>query len=219
MSILFYLANGLVMPPAMFFMFSFYKLRGKEISYNKLFISISIIALTVTVTSLQFIFPEIIAALDRNKDALLSGEFWRLITPLFVQPGGIWQCIFNAIFFLSFLPIAEHLYGRSLLLIYFGSGLAGQIANYYWNKGGGGSSTAIYGVIGSLFMYILLHRRAFPQGYILIPIAGFLGAIVLCFFEDGHAPGLLTGGALSFAIHKIIAPAQQDEKPSLHARN
>jgi hypothetical protein len=89
MTILFYIANGLEMPPAMFFMFNFYKLRGKEINFRKLPISISIISITAVVTSLQFLFPEIITALDRNKDALLSGEVWRLITPLFVQPMGI----------------------------------------------------------------------------------------------------------------------------------
>jgi len=209
MNILFYIANGLVMPPAMFFVFNFYKLRGKKINYNRLSLSLVIISLTAVVTSLQFIFPEIITALDRNEDALLSGEIWRLITPLFVQPMGIWQCLFNGIFFIAFLPIAEHFYGRRLILLYFGSGLAGQIVNYYWNKGGGGSSTAIYGVIGSLFMYIILNRKTFPPGYIFLPIAGFLGATVLCFFEDGHAPALLVGGVLSFALQ------QNNSRPNL----
>jgi hypothetical protein len=200
MTILSYIANGLIMPPAMFFMGNFYRFRGKEINYRGLSVSITIIAVTALVTGLQFIFPEIIAALDRNKDGLLSGEIWRLITPLFIQPYGLWQCLFNGIFFISFLPIAEHFYGRRVLLIYFGAGLAGQIVNYYWNRGGGGSSTALYGVMGSLYMYILLNRKNFPKGYIWLSIAGFLGAITLCFFKDGHAPALLVGGALSLAL-------------------
>ena len=86
------------------------------------------------------------------------------------------------------------------MIIYFGSGLAGQIVNYNWNRGGGGSSTALYGLIGSLFVYILLNRKTFPQGYILLSIAGFLGAIILCFFKDGHAPALLVGGGLSLVL-------------------
>ncbi len=200
MNILFYVANGLVMPPAMFFMFNYYKLRGSEINFKKLTISIGLISLTTLVTTLQFIFPGIVPALDRNKEALLSGEVWRLITPLFIQPMGIGQCVFNGIFFISFLPLAEYFYGRRVLIIYFGAGLAGQIANYYWIKGGGGSSTALYGVMGSLYMYIVLHRTTFPQGYIFLSLAGFLGASILCFFSDGHAPGLLVGGALSLAL-------------------
>lgn len=190
------------MPPAMFFAYNFYKLRGNEINYRRLWISISILSITFIVTSLQFVFPEIIPALDRNEDALLSGEVWRLITPLFIQPMGLWQCLFNGVFFIAFLPVAEHFYGRRILLIYFFTGLTGQIVNYYWNKGGGGSSTAIYGVIGSLFMYILLCRKTFPRGYILIPMAGFLAATILCFFKDGHAPSLLVGGILALALHR-----------------
>jgi hypothetical protein len=203
MSVLFYLANGLVLPPAMFFAYNFYKFKGNEINFRRLWISISILSFTVIVTSLQFVFPAIIPALDRNGDALLSGEVWRLITPLFIQPMGPWQCVLNGLFFLSFVPIAEHLYGRGLMLIYFGTGIIGQMVNFYWettpgglSTSGGGSSTALYGVMGSLFMYILIHRKTFPKGYILIPIAGFLGASVLVFFEDGHAPSLLMGGML-----------------------
>jgi membrane associated rhomboid family serine protease len=207
MSIIFYLANGMVMPPAAFFAGNFYKFKGNEIKFSRLWITLSLLTLTVIVTSLQFVFPEIVTALDRNRHALLSGEVWRLITPLFIQPMGIWQCVFNGLFFISFVPVAEHLYGRSLILIYFGAGIVGQVMNFYWettpgglSTSGGGSSTAIYGVMGSLFMYILINRKIFPNGYLLIPIAGFLGATALVFFEDGHAPSLLIGGMLGLIL-------------------
>lgn len=209
MRVLFYLANGLLLPPAMFFAYNFYKFKGNEINFRRLWISISILSLTVTVTSLQFVFPEIITALDRNRDALCSGEVWRLITPLFIQPLGAWQCAFNGLFFLSFIPIAERLYGRIVMLIYFATGILGQMFNFYWettpgglSTGRGGSSTALYGVIGSLLMYILINRKTFPMGYILIPMAGFLGATVLVFFEDGHAPSLLAGGMLGLILRR-----------------
>jgi len=207
MNFLFYVANGLVMPPAMFFAGNFYKFKGNEIKFRQLWISIGLLSFTVIVTSLQFVFPEIITALERNRQALLSGEVWRLITPLFIQPMGIWQCVFNGLFFLSFVPIAEHLYGRSVMLIYFGTGIVGQMVNFYWettpgglSSGRGGSSTALYGVMGSLYMYIMINRKTFPKGYILMPMAGFLGATVLVFFEDGHAPSLLVGGMLGLLL-------------------
>ncbi len=207
MSIIFYIANGMVMPPAAFFASNFYKYKGNEIKFKKLWISIGLLTVTVVVTSLQFVFPEIITALDRNRPALLSGEVWRLITPLFIQPMGIWQCVFNGFFFILFVPVAEHLYGRSLMLIYFGTGIVGQLMNFYWettpgglSTGRGGSSTALYGVMGSLFMYIVINRKNFPKGYILIPLAGFLGATSLVFFEDGHAPSLLAGGMFGLIL-------------------
>ena len=33
-----------------------------------------------------------------------------------------------------------------------------------------------------------------------MPMAGFLGATVLVFFEDGHAPSLLVGGMLGLLL-------------------
>jgi len=193
------------MPPAMFFAWNFYRFRGNEISFSRLLISSIILSLTVIVTSLQFIYPQVIPALNRNPDALASGELWRLITPLFIQPGGLWQCLFNFIFFISFVPLAEHFYRRKVLLIYFATGVIGQVANFYWMKTGGalsslsgGSSTAIFGVMGSLFMYILIFPKDFPKLYLLLSLAGFTGATILCFFKDGHAPSLLAGGLLSW---------------------
>ena len=53
MKILYYIANGFVLPPAMFFAYNYYKLKGGEINYRKLWISIGIISLTFIVTSLR----------------------------------------------------------------------------------------------------------------------------------------------------------------------
>ena len=119
MNILFYIANGLVLPPAIHFSINYQIDNSKKVNYTRLPITKTIIAVTVLVTTLQFIFPAIIPVLDRNKDALFAGEIWRLITPLFIQPMGVWQCVFNGIFFIVFMPVAEHFYGRKLILIYF----------------------------------------------------------------------------------------------------
>ncbi len=213
MNIFFHFANALVLPPAIFFAYNFYKFKGSEIRFRGLWISMSLLGLTTLITGLQFVFPEIITALERNREALLSGEAWRLITPLFIQPMGLWQCLFNGVFFIAFVPVAEHLYGRTLLLIYFTTGLVGQMVNFYWettpgglSTGTGGSSTALYGTMGALLIYIWRHRKTFPKGYFLIPIAGFLGATVLVFFEDGHAPAVLVGGLLGFLLRGSSRP-------------
>lgn len=204
---LFYLANALVMPPAMYFAWNYYRYNGKQIRFGRLWISMIPLLITVVVTGLQFPYPEIIPALNRDPQALSSGEWWRIITSLFIQPAGIWQCIFNALFFISFVPLAEHLYGRGLILIYFVGSLIGQMVILYWEttpgglgSAGGGSSTALYAVMGALFMYIMMNRRIFPRAYILIPVAGLVGATALLFFEDGHAPSLLMGGILGLLL-------------------
>jgi len=220
MNALFYIANGLVMPPAMSFAYNYYKFHGREIHYRGLWISITLLSVTVIVSTLQFIFPGIIPALDRRGDVLWAGEYWRLITPLFIQPWGIWHCVINLVFFCFFVPIAEHFYGRGLLLIYLGGSFMVALAGLYWDttpgglpSAGGGSSSGIYSTMGALFTYILLRRATFPKGYIWLSIAGFTGAIILIFFEDGHAPSLLFGGLTGFLLHRSRSVATPDTSP------
>ena len=179
----------------------------------------TILTLTTVVTSLQFVFPEIIPALNRDWNAMQSGEWWRLITPIFIQPLGVWQCFFNALFFISFVPLAEHLYGKRVLLFYFGISMIGQLIIIYWETtpgglptAGGGSSSALYAVMGSLFMYVLLNYKVLPKGYLLIPLAGFSGALILIFFEDGHAPCVILGGIIAFLVRDRVKP-EKEMKP------
>src|SRR5688572_21555824 len=121
--------------------------------------SILIIGVTAVITALQFVYPEVLAALQRDPDAIRAGELWRLVTALFVQPNGISQCIANGFLILAFMPASERLYGRGVLVIYFGAGLAGQTVNRLWESGIGGSSTAIFGVMGSLLVYVIRDRQ------------------------------------------------------------
>ena len=225
MNALFYIANGLVLPPAMSFAYNYYKFHGREINYRGLWISMALLSVTIAISTLQFIFPEMIPTLNRDGDALRAGEFWRFFTALFIQPWGVWHCALNAVFFCFFVPITEHFYKRGLLLIYFGAGLAGGLASFYWettpgglSSAGGGSSSGIYGTMGALFTYILLYRRTFPRGYIWLSIAGFVGAAMLIFYEDGHAPSLLTGSVLGLVIGKLSIPGSDHLQTEVHKR-
>jgi membrane associated rhomboid family serine protease len=44
-------------------------------------------------------------------ESLEAGEWWRLITPLFVQPFGWSQFLFNLLFVAALLPIVDRFYG------------------------------------------------------------------------------------------------------------
>lgn len=224
MDIAFRIIYAFVIPPCLFFAANFYRYKREELKFKELWISIILFSITATISTLQFIFPEIIPVLDRDRQALLSGEVWRLITPVFIQPLGIWHCLINAMFFVCFVPIAERLYGRSLWLIYFGSCIVGQIVNMYWETtpGGlqsskGGSSSSLFGVAGSLMIYILLNQKVFPRGYVLIPMAVLTASCILLFYEDGHAPAMLFGALLGLLLRgrsRQIAPYPQVKSAS-----
>ena len=60
-------------------------------------IAVLIIGFTALITGLQFVFPEVLTALRRNREALLAGEWWRMVTPLFVQAYGWGHACINGV--------------------------------------------------------------------------------------------------------------------------
>ena len=128
-------------------------------------ITLVIIGSTALVTGLQFVFPEVLTALRRNREALLAGEWWRLVTPLFVHAYGWWHACVNGVAAIIFCPLAERLYGEKLWALYFVPGVVGQIFGYLWSPDTAGSSLGIAGVIGGLFRLCrFASSRAFRVG-------------------------------------------------------
>ena len=128
-------------------------------------ITLVIIGSTALVTGLQFVFPEVLTALRRNREALLAGEWWRMVTPLFVHAYGWWHACVNGVAAIIFCPLAERLYGKKLWALYFIPGVVGQIFGYLWSPNTAGSSLGIAGVMGRV---VRLRRfassRAFSVG-------------------------------------------------------
>ncbi len=90
----------------------------------------------------------------------LNGQWWRLVTSMFVHFGlihlglNMW-CLWNL------GRAAERLLGRfSYLLAYLVSGIFGSIASVYWHPlaAGAGASGAIFGLAGVLVSFVYLKK-------------------------------------------------------------
>jgi rhomboid protease GluP len=193
-------ANGTTIIASMVCMSYLYRNHWRGSARTRLVGTVVIIGVTLLVTTLQYFFAGVVPAFQRDLHALIAGEWWRLISPLFVQPSGWGQCLFNGIFLIVFVPLSERLYGAGIWLIYFGSGIVGQLANYAWRPEGGGSSTAAFGTMGSLLLWIVWHRRMIPIPYCVIALIGIGGAVGLCLIRDGHGPGFLAGVVLASTL-------------------
>jgi membrane associated rhomboid family serine protease len=121
------------------------------------------------------------------------------------------------------LPMAERLYGgRGLLVVYVGAGLAGQAASAWWDPTGGGSSPAIFGVIGALLAYVVRHGLGWPASsaslpaigtpFVVIAGLGLLAGPLLALFRDGHGPGLIAGALLSLLLLRPRAVRDAGER-------
>jgi membrane associated rhomboid family serine protease len=85
----------------------------------------------------------------RRAPSGLHGDWWRTLTALFGQDGGVAGTVSNLAFLLAVGVVAEQVTSRPRwLLCYFGAGLAGERAGYAWQPYGAGDSVAICGLAG-----------------------------------------------------------------------
>lgn len=110
----------------------------------------------------QFLSPEISTALRRDPQGLLSGEWWKIITPLFVHTDGWKQLILNMICIAIIYLLAERLFSWvQSILLYITGGFVGEIAGYLsWDPYEAGASVGFCGLLGGLFI-LMLSVKAF----------------------------------------------------------
>jgi rhomboid protease GluP len=86
--------------------------------------------------------------------ATLSGEWWRIVTPIFLH-GGILHFFFNSYVFLQLGPLVEEEFGTERFwVIYLLSGIAGSaLSQFVRTVNTVGASGAIFGLIGLLLVH------------------------------------------------------------------
>lgn len=140
-----------------------------------------------------------------HNGSIANGEYWRLVTPIFLH-AGFMHLLFNMFSLFLFGPELEKLAGRTrFLTIYFLSGIVGCLASYVFEDARYmhlGASGAIYGIFGAFAALVYYTRTILPQlKQIILPIV--IIGIVMTFLMPNinitaHLGGLLTGFALGF---------------------
>jgi membrane associated rhomboid family serine protease len=152
----------------------------------------------------------------------LSGEWWRLLTNIFVH-GGIIHIAFNMWCLWNLGALSESLYGRwTYAAIYLICGLGASLTSVAWHPGAPsvGASGAIFGLAGALITALKLGEFSVPRSALSDTLRS-LGMFVLYNLIFGqligttdnaaHIGGLITGLILG-ALIALIAP-QQEQAP------
>lgn len=137
--------------------------------------------------------------------AILDGEYWRFLTPVFLHIGLI-HLLFNQ-YALSIIGTqVERLFGSGrFLAIYMLSGIGGSIASFAMSAAvAAGASGAIFGIIGTLAAFFVrnreilgdMGRQQLRSLLGLIAINLFLGASIPGIDNAGHMGGLVVGTIL-----------------------
>lgn len=158
----------------------------------------------------------------KTNELLRQGEWFRLITPIFLH-GGLLHLASNSYAIYAIGPLVEKLYGSArYLLLYLLAGVGGVIGSFIGSRGGSqtvpgvGASGAIFGLFGALLVVGYKYRNELPPRFRQSIKSGILPVIVINLFigfsipfidNAAHIGGLVTGALLAFAI-PYIAPGQ-----------
>jgi GlpG protein len=155
-------------------------------------------------------------ALRPGMAEILSGQVWRLITPIFIHLGML-HILFNMLWLWDLGVTLESRFGKIYLLIMvLVFGLAGNVAQYFFSGPAfGGMSGVVFGLLGYVWIVGKLNPRI---GLALHPeIALFMGIWFVFGWVDGflnifgmnianwaHTGGLLAGFAWGFVHAKLV---------------
>lgn len=167
-------------------------------------------AVTAVVSILGNLNPDILAALGRDRDALLGGQWWRLITPLLVQDGGWAGTVFNLVALLIVGTLAETLYGRGVLLgVYVAAGIVSEIAGYtiLQNQGFAGNSVADLGLTALCLVTYVVGTQPLPR---VLGVVGLLAGATLIVTANLHGIGFAVGAVAGL----VLALPSRERQPS-----
>jgi membrane associated rhomboid family serine protease/Flp pilus assembly protein TadD len=147
----------------------------------------------------------------------LNGQWWRLVTSMFVHFGivhiglNMW-CLWNL------GRAAEQLMGRaSYLLAYFVSGVFASIVSVYWHPmdAGAGASGAIFGMAGVLVSYVYLKKTP-SHLQINSKMLGSLGTFIAYNLAFGALPGIsnaahIGGLVMGLAVGAVLPASGASE--------
>ncbi|WP_019930498.1 rhomboid family intramembrane serine protease [Nocardia sp. BMG111209] len=165
-------------------------------------VTAAVFAVTAAVGIAQLVHPGLYDLGRRDGSAIDRGEWWRLLTGMFLQDGWLAGLLFNLTLLAVVGVVAERVFGRgSWLLLYFGCGLFGQLMSYVWlQPTGAGNSMCVAGLLGALASAVLLAPRRFripiPWRLRLPALALPVLAVVDTVLHDNHGLPALLGLAL-----------------------
>ncbi len=144
----------------------------------------------------------------------LRGEAWRLPASVFLH-AGILHLAVNMWALAGMGPLVERLYGPlRFATLYLAAGVGGALASTATAPArvSVGASGAIFGVLGAILAFLLVHRRAIPPvvlkplrsqclGFVVFNVA--LGAAVPGIDQAAHLGGLATGFVVGLALAPV----------------
>ncbi len=136
---------------------------------------------------------------DTADEAMNKGQYWRLITPIFLH-FGIFHVAFNSVWMWELGRRIEPLAGSMhMLMVVLLMALASNIAQYLWSGPSlfGGMSGVVYGLLG----YVWMRNKVAPRPILALPSGLLVFMLVWLFAGMTGLIDLLISGSIANAAH------------------
>jgi membrane associated rhomboid family serine protease len=166
---------------------------------------------------LQFALPLITAALERMPALTLHhGQWWRVVTAIAAQDGGLPGAIFNLVVLVAVITAGEWIWGRwRTVALFLGSSIILNLLAIAWGQSGGGSSFASDGLLMSMCgLALVTHRSVIATLCAAVAVAV---GVALVAIDDAHGVAILLGavlGVIFAVVRRGRAPKPLPAQPS-----
>lgn len=170
-----------------------------------------LIAINIIVLILSFIAPPLVDWAQQNNILVAQGQYWRVITSVFIPAGSLFVLInLFSLFFIG--RTVEMVYGPiRYLAIYILAGIVGNLLFLFTFPGINqvvslGPTYALFGVFGALGTFYIANRRAMgSMGWSAIGQWAFWMVLNISFGFVGGGPLLLISPVGSLIVGMLIA--------------
>ncbi|MCM3164829.1 rhomboid family intramembrane serine protease [Metabacillus litoralis] len=147
----------------------------------------------------------LLGLLDGFNAGIANGEYWRLITPIFLHIG-FGHLFFNTISLILFAPALEKMIGKAkFILLYVGAGVIASVATYIIEPlqySHIGASGAIFGLFGAYLFMVYFRKGIIDQANTQIIISILVIGLIMTFINTNinvvaHIFGMIGGFLLS----------------------
>jgi membrane associated rhomboid family serine protease len=150
---------------------------------------------------MQLFFPDLLHILERNRDLFFRGDWWRLITTLFVQDGGLGGAVFNLVSLAIIGAVSEKIWGHWRLVgIFLICGVCCQFVAFYWQPIGGGNSGANFGLAAATAVFFL--HKSEQRNIKILAMALLLSGPILFIMKDIHGAAVISGIVAGYILTK-----------------
>ena len=156
---------------------------------------------------------QLIRAGAKSAGLIRAGQYWRLVTPIFLH-FGLFHLVINVLGLLFLGEVLERIYGTmQFALVYFVSGIVSVVTSFLFGQElMVGASGAIFGLAGALVVYGFRYRRRIPRRYgamfgggllPLIALNILFGVFIKGIDNSAHVGGLIAGTTVALLLKPL----------------